>query len=73
MALSRLPARRVRGAARVDTVSATRFGHAPQKPPPPAKRHGSGKTPIRRPRATPRLQPPKWLIILTIQWVQPAV
>jgi hypothetical protein len=35
-----------RRAARVDTaVSATRFGHAPRaaKPPPPAKRHGSGK------------------------------
>ncbi|CAI8737905.1 hypothetical protein EMIT0158MI4_120178 [Burkholderia ambifaria] len=31
----------------------------------------SGKTPIRRPRATPRLQRSKWLIILANLWVQP--
>ncbi|RQT98238.1 hypothetical protein DF041_11125 [Burkholderia cepacia] len=36
-----------------------------------AKSACSGKTPIPRPRATPRLQPHKWLIILTNQRVQP--
>ncbi|HDR9184906.1 TPA: hypothetical protein QDB06_005543 [Burkholderia vietnamiensis] len=40
MALSRPPVRRVRGAARVDTVSATRFGHAPRA----AKAAAAGQT-----------------------------